>query len=157
MGYLKTADNDPLPLPTAPEFVVYMKRRATWGDTSAAQAAMIHEGMVSSATRSQAMNGAAPDEAAQVAEVISEAETDAYMQTLVARMVVSWNLTDEHGQPLPISRATVGLLEPEDGEFLAGEAQKRRGGRPAEQQGPFKRPSGRRSTATTSSTPKPAG
>jgi hypothetical protein len=156
MGYLKPVETDPLALPSDKQWVVHMKKRANWGDTAAAQAAMVHEGMVAAATRNQALNGSGPaDEAAQVAEVISGAETDAYMQTLVARLIVTWNLTDEQGQPLHVSVDTVALLEPEDGEFLAEQAQKRRGGRPAAQQRPFKKPSGQRPTATPSSTPKP--
>ena len=161
MGYLKKLETDRLTLPSNPEYWVLMKRRAAWGDSSAAQSALVHASLseVAKAQQQSQANGSGIDpelQAKMVGDVISEVETDAYMQMLVCRLIVEWNLTDEEDRPLPITPQTVALIDPEDGEYLALEAQKRRGGRPAAQQRPFEKPSGQRSTATRSTTPKPS-
>jgi hypothetical protein len=154
MGYLKAVETDELRLPSDQAYWVRMKGRAAYGDSSAAQAAMIHTSLTGIAAANSQNGNKQLDEAETSAQVLSESETDAYMQKLVARLVVEWNLTDAQDRPLPISAASVALLNPEDGEFLALEAEKRRGGRPAAQQGPFAKRSGRRSTATKSRIPK---
>ena len=143
MGYLKVAEADQLSLPSDPTYWVRMKRLASWGDSSAAQGAMVKV----------APGGNGHKEA----EVLTEMELAAYLHTLVARMIVEWNLTDDQDRPLPISVQTVALIDPQDGDFLALEAQKRLGGRPAAQQTPFAKPSGRHSTDTKSAMKKPTG
>jgi hypothetical protein len=149
MGYLKTPESDQLTLPSDPAYWVRMKRRASWGDSSAAQSAMVK---VSPAALPANGNGADP-----TAEILNEVELAAYLHTLVARSLVEWNITDDQERPVPINVKTVALLDPQDGDFLALEAQKRLGGRSAAQQGPFKKPSGRQSTAIKSETPKSSG
>jgi len=141
MGYLKTPGSDQLTLPSDPAYWVRMKQRASWGDSSAAQSAMVKLAPTQGGTNG---NGAAP------MEVLNEVELKAYLHTLVVRLVVDWNLTDDQDRPLPISLETVGQLNPEDGDFLALEAQKRLGGRPAAQQVPFENPSGQHSTGMQS-------
>ena len=73
--------------------------------------------------------------------VLTESESQAYFSTLLERMIVEWNLDDEQGRILPITRETLDELEAEDGDFLVKEAQARLKGRPPAEEGPFEKPS----------------
>jgi hypothetical protein len=148
MGYLKTPETDQLTLPSDSAYWVRIKKRASWGDSSAAQSAMVKLAPAPSPVNG---NGSA------AMEMLNEVELSAYLHTLVARLVVDWNLTDEQERPLPITLQTVSQLAPEDGDFLALEAQKRLGGRPAAQQAPFGNISGPPSTASRTSARKSSG
>jgi hypothetical protein len=139
MPYLKSASNETvrLDLPSGDgEFWVEMKRRASYGDQLAAQAAVVKI------------------ETNAVGQTVTEQslDTSAYVRTLVAKLIVDWNLDDESGQKLPITPESVDMLEPRDGDFLATEANKRVGGRADEKQGPFGNISGLPSTGTQSKT-----
>ena len=135
MGYQKPIEIDELPLPSDNAYVVRMKRRASFGDQRAAQSAMIK------------VNG-------QTGQV-SDPEYSAYIGALLPRLIVSWNLTDENDQPLPVTAASLDLLEAEDGRFLVSEATKRTGSGGVAQSGPFATPSATASEATPSPTPTP--
>jgi hypothetical protein len=143
MSYLKadSQDTDKLRLPSDPdgEFYALMKKRAAYGDQLAAQSAVVQ------VLADSGQNGQ---------PVTPDVDTAAYARTLITRLVVEWNLTDEAEQPLPITIENVERLYPEDGEFLATEAAKRVGQRTAEKQLPFKNGSGRPSTATPSAIQK---
>lgn len=141
MGYYKPAATDLLKLPTNPDYWVQMKRRATWGDDQAANAAMVNMSIEITG------NGSAP-------APISEMELAAHGRTLVRRLVVEWNLTDENDKPVAITDEALDLLEAEDGQFLLAEAQKRLKVRPKEQESPFETRSSQGSGGTRSSTPK---
>lgn len=121
MGYLQPVETDTLPLPSDPEFTVTMKRVATYGDQLEAQTAMLQ------------VDGARG--------TISKMEWAAYIRALTARLIVSWNLTDENGAPLPITTGSIDRLHQEDGEFLSLEAQKRLKIRKPEEDRPFVMPS----------------
>lgn len=140
MPYLKSGagETDRLTLPSDGEFWVAMKKRAAYGDQLAAQAAV-----VKIETNG---NGQAVTE--------PNLDTSAYVRTLMAKLIVDWNLDDEQGQKLPITPATVEMLDPQDGDFLAQEANKRVGGRPDGKQVPFENVSGPHLTVTTSRTKK---
>jgi hypothetical protein len=105
-GYIKPTEIDTLQLPSDAAFEIHMKRTATHGDLTAARSAML-----------KVENTAAG--------VITHGEWGAYIHTLVRRLIVNWNLTDESGQPLPITEANLENLKADDGDFLATEAQKR--------------------------------
>src|SRR5207249_1926081 len=111
--------------------------KATFGDGEAAKSSMIKISRV-------APNGHAP----KATDVVTEAEISAYNTVLISRLVVEWNITDQAEKVIPITPAMVELLEPEDGDFLAAEATKRLGRRPEEEEVPFGKRSGRRSTGT---------
>jgi hypothetical protein len=118
-----------------------MKRRVSYGDKTAAQEAMLKISNLDASKlhgrrREQAMIDPQTGRA-----MITEFETMAYMLTLLQRLIVAWNYTDELGQPLPINRANLELLDADDGEFLQTEARARMGGRPVDQQGPTSTPS----------------
>lgn len=104
--YLKPTETDTLHLPSDSAFEVRMKALATFGDTNAAQSAMLK------------IDSANPG-------AISEMEWGAYVKALTVSMIVEWNLTDDNGAPLPITGANLDDLKPEDGQFLATEAHKR--------------------------------
>ncbi len=150
MGYLSAAETDELKLPSNPEFWVRMKRRASYGDNRAAQSAMLQ---VSAAPQQpqqpngQQLNGNAP-------QMVTDVEIGEYLGTLTVRLIVEWNITDVEGKLLPITLPNLDRLDPEDGDFLSAEAQKRVGGRAPEQQAPFGKPSGPPATATPPRTKK---
>jgi len=144
MGYLKPSETDQLFLPSNPpeepeKFWVRMKKKAEYGDSRAAQNAMMRV--------NQGSNG-------RSGQMVTEFEVGAFIGTLTVQLLTEWNLTDENDRVLPITVDNLDRLADEDGEFLSDEAQKRKAGRAAEQQAPFERPSGRPSTATRSKTPK---
>ncbi len=143
MGYLRAQEVDQLFLPSSPgnEFWVKMKKKVAYGDSRAAQSALMKF--------SQGQNGNA-------GSVVTDMEVGRYIGTLTVQLIVEWNLTDEQDRPLPISVESLDLLPDEDGEFLAQEAQKRKAAaaRPEEQQGPFPTPSDKPSVASRSRTPK---
>ncbi len=146
MGYLSAAETDELKLPSNPDgaFWVRMKKRAQYGDNRAAQSAMLQ---ISPGGPQSNGNGGAP-------QMVTDVEIGAYLGTLAVRLIVEWNLTDEAENPLPITLENLDRLDPEDGDFLATEAQKRVGGRTPEKQVPFGTPSTQPSTGTKSKTPK---
>lgn len=133
MSYLKQAETDQLTLPSDPAYWVKLKTKATYGDILAAQSAMLQI--------TQGSNGSS-------GQITTEMEWAAYMRILSLRMITEWNLTDAQNQVLPLSEASLDLLDPEDGNFLATEVQKRSGRREPAQQIPFVKRSARRSTAT---------
>lgn len=144
MGYLTAPETDELRLPSNDTYWVRMKKRAQYGDNRAAQSAMLQ---FSTGGPQSNGNGASP-------QMVTDVEVGAYMGTLAVRLITAWNLTDEAENPLPITLDNLDRLDPEDGEFLATEAQKRVGGRAPEKQAPFQKPSGQRLTDTKSKTPK---
>ena len=128
MAYLKAIEIDTLTLPSAPEYWVKIKRRATYGDQVAAQSAMLKVDTASAA--------------------LSDIEWGSYIRSLTAAMVVEWNLTDEQDRALPITAESIDRLEPEDGQFLAAEITKRAALRSPERERPFDSPSSQPSTDT---------
>lgn len=129
--YLQPVETDQLTLPSSAEFHVVMKRRASYGDQLAAQTAMIQVD-------------------SPVAGAVPQARMDwaAYMRALTVRLIISWDLSDENGHPLPVTAANIDHLTKEDGEFLAAEAQIRLGLRKQEDERDFAQPSSESSAAT---------
>ena len=121
MPYLKPAETDTVTLPSDPAYTVVLKRRATFGDQRAAQAAMV------------SIDVNKPSEA--------KADVSPFISTLLQRLIVSWNVDGEDGQLLPINAATIDLLDPIDGQFLAAEAAKRSALRTPERERDFATPS----------------
>lgn len=143
MPYLRDSEIDTLKLPSAPDtYWVRMKKRARYGDFLAAQGELLRV--------SQGQNGNA-------GQLQTDIEISAFLSTLTVRLITEWNLDDQNGNPLPVGLETLALLETEDGQFLAQEAQARLGQRSEERQAPFEKPSGLVSTGTTSKTRKPSG
>jgi len=144
MPQLRGPGVDRLVLPSDPQAWVDMKLRASYGDRTAAQ-----EAMVNVSVRQAGANGRSQGRRNQMVtidqgsgqQLLTEFETQAYFLTLLQRLIVDWNFTDEFGAPLPINRANLELLDAEDGDFLEAEAKARIGGRPVDQQGPSKTPS----------------
>ena len=120
--YLQPVETDLLTLPSSSEFTVRMKRVASYGDQLAAQSAMLQV--------DQGVTG-----------TITKMEWAAYIRALTVRLITEWNLSDENGGPMPISASSLDRLRPEDGDFLAAEAQKRLKLRKPEQELPFATPS----------------
>lgn len=123
MGYIKAVEADILVLPSDPQYVVRMKKWASYGDVEGARAAMLKL-------------AAGQDPAS------AELKWQAYIQTLVVSLIVDWNLTDEAEHPLPVTVETLALLDPIDGDLLAKEAQRRTGVRSQTEEIPFAKPSG---------------
>lgn len=84
----------------------------------------------------------------------SERRTHAYVLARTVAMIVSWDLEDEAGQPLPIVPQSLVRLSKEAGGFLATQARIRFEGRPEEEERPFESPSPRPSPAARPTTPK---
>ena len=120
--YLQPVETDTFPLPSSPEFHVTMKRRASYGDQLDAQSAMLHV--------DQGFGG-----------TVTKMEWAAYIRALTVKLIVSWDLSDENGAPLPITAGSLDRLNQEDGEFLALEAQKRLKLRQPDSQSNFSQPS----------------
>jgi hypothetical protein len=143
MPQLRAPGVDRLALPSDPEAWVEMKHRASYGDKTAAQEAMVNVS-VRQAGQGRS-NGKKRNQMVVVAEdgreLLNEFETQAYMLTLLQRLITAWNFTDERGETLAINRTNLELLDAEDGDFLEREAKIRIGGRPVDQQGPSKTPS----------------
>jgi hypothetical protein len=156
MPYLKAAEVERLTLPSDPEYWVELKCTATYADRKAAQTAMLEMAPVDVANLT-------PDEARLVTNVdqasgrgvLTRVQVAAYDATLLLRLLVRWNLTDENGQELPITQDSINRLAGEDGEFLEIEARKRLRGRTQEQEGPFDTRSLPPSTGSRSSTRRP--
>ena len=121
MGYTRPLETDTLALPSGPEYTVTLKQKASFGDQRAAQSAMLK---VSAATGE-----------------VSDPEWGAYLGVLLSRMIVSWSLTDENDQPLPVTVENIDRLEPEDGQFLAAEVSTRAALRGDARERPFGKPS----------------
>lgn len=125
MGYF-TTEVDVLALPSGAEHQVTIKRRVKGGDHSEAlRACLDHEG--TDASRFQI-----------------------YAKALMPLAIVSWNLTDEAGAPVPVTAESVANLEREDFEFLRDEIVNRASTRPEKDEAPFVSGSGQRSRAMTS-------
>lgn len=142
MGYLAARETDQLWLPSAPDtYWVRMKKRVEYGDSRAAQTALLKV-------------SAKEDGSGEVATAL---EVGAFIGTLTVCLITEWNVTDENDQVLPITVDNLDRLSAEDGEFLAAEAQRRKAGGKPEDRGPFPASpnnSGQRSTATKSKTLK---
>lgn len=136
MAYLKTPETDTLTLPSDSAYSVVMKRRATFGDQRAAQSAMVQFSVDDPGNPS--------------------AEVGPYIQTLLLRLIVSWNLTDANDHPLPITAEALDEIDPVDGQFLAAEAGKRAALRKVVQERPFANPSTAPSSDTPSAIPEPS-
>jgi hypothetical protein len=79
--------------------------------------------------------------------------THAYVLARTVAMIVAWDLTDEGGQPLPVTPESLKGLSVPVGGFLALEARKRFEGRSEEEERPFARPSPELSEAEVPATP----
>ena len=66
-------------------------------------------------------------------------------------LVTSWNLTDEHGTPLPITAESIRALDRKDGDFLVSTAGTWMEGRSTEEEAPFENGSGPSSKASRKS------
>lgn len=125
MPYVKSAETDTLTLPSDPHYHVEMKKRPTYGDKLAMQKAMMQMQPVDLATvdASQAPYVEADEETGK--GMLTKVELDSYLKSLLERLIVSWNLDAPNGEVMPITAETIELLEPEDGDFLMAEAQRR--------------------------------
>lgn len=155
MPQLRAPGVDRLTLPSDPEAWVEMKTFATFGDKTAAQEAMVNVTAMQPGMPS-ARNGRKGKKGQMVLsgggqQFLTEYEVSAYFMALLERVIVNWNFTDEHGNALPITREHLEMLDAVDGEFLHDEAERRLGGRPADQQGPSKTPSSLLSPAVAAS------
>jgi len=125
MSYLKATATERLQLPSDPDYWVEMKLKASHGDASHAQRAMAQVTSVD-------LMAVDPRKAAQVVPdedkergVLTEIDIAAYSHALLERLIVDWNLTDLDERKLPITAASMELLDQEDGEYLSKEARKR--------------------------------
>lgn len=142
MPYKKRGAPSRLNLPSDPDYWVVMKARPSFGDKSAAQSAMVDITQVADEkTVPKAKRKKLVVDKATGAGVLTEVETQAYFSTLLSRLIIEWNLTDERDKVLPITVEAIDELEPEDGDFLVKEAQERLKGRPVTEEGPFEKPS----------------
>jgi hypothetical protein len=141
MPQLRDYGTDRLVLPSDPEAWVDMKRRASYGDKAAAQDSMMKISHVDASKLNGKRREQAMIDQQSGRAMVTDFETMAYMMTLLQRLIVAWNYTDELGHALPINRANLELLDGEDGEFLQTEARGRIGGRSTDQQGPTSTPS----------------
>jgi hypothetical protein len=156
MPVLRDHGTERLTLPSDREAWVEMKRRASYGDKAAAQDAIVKVTQVHASKLTDAKREVAVIDPQSGRAMLTEFETSAYMMTLLERVIVAWNFTDDLGRTLPITRANLEMLDADDGDYLQAEASKRIGGRPADQQVPTKTPSSRSSLAVvgTPRTPK---
>ena len=137
MGYVKPQQVDTLTLPSDPSYFVKMKARFDWGD----------RGKITDALVKFDLGGAAPG-----AANLSAVEISTGNRAMVLALITEWNLTGEDEKPLPLTLDSIGLLDPEDGDFLLKEALKRTQAAPlviADSIPPSSQPS----TDTPSSTP----
>jgi hypothetical protein len=139
MPQLKSSGTDRLILPSDPEAWVEMKSKASWGDKTAAQNAMMKISQVDLAQVDPAKAHLIEADMESGRGVLTEIETGAFFGTLLERLIVAWNFTDENDHPLPVSIENLEMLEAEDGDFLMAEARKRLGQRPKVIEGPFER------------------
>lgn len=129
MPYAKPIETDTLSLPSDESYTVTLKRRASFGDQRRAQAAMMHVDPLTG--------------------TMSEPQWDSYIATLLVRLIVSWTITDENNQPMPVTVENLDRLSPEDGQFLIAEATRRAALRSEAEQRPFVSNSSQPSTETT--------
>jgi hypothetical protein len=151
MPYIKQAGTDRLTLPSAPDYYVLMKSKATYADKLASQKAMMQVSQVDLATLDPAKAHLVEADMESGRGVLTEIEIDAFFKTLLERLIVSWNIDGEDGEVLPITQETIGQLDPDDGDFLTAAARKRLGGRPSAADRPFVMPSPPPSLVTKSS------
>lgn len=137
MGYLKPQDTDLHKLPSNPEYWVRLRLRAPWGVHNVSHSAMLNV----TATSGENNGNGEPN-----AKVITKAEWSAYIQALVRGFITEWNLTDENDKPLPITDASLELLDEDDGAFLSDIVQERSKLRPKGKNGTFVPPSRRQSS-----------
>lgn len=143
-GYLVNGHHDPpLEIPGTDGKTVVFKSAASYGDDLQCEIARAQQG---------APEGMPLTEADQLR--YGHARIRAYVLARTVAMIVSWELTDAEGRPLPIAPAALESLIPAAGNFLASEARIRFEGRPAEREDPFERPSPEPSEADTARTPK---
>lgn len=140
MGYVKPQDTDLLKLPSDPSYWVRFRKKVLWGVRTDSQGSMVSV----AATPKKPVKGQ-PD-AEPEAEMITKAEWSAYIRTLVLGFISEWNLTDENDEPLPITLENLAMLEDEDGQYLASEAQARSKLRSVKADGPLGRRSRRQSS-----------
>jgi hypothetical protein len=142
MSYLVNGHHESIPIPGTDRTVTF-KSIASYGEE-------LHVSMTAE------VHGAPAD------VVLSEAEQrlyrkrriEAYVLARTAVMIVSWDLLDAAGQPLPVTpESLVGLTSPVGG-FLAGEARRRFEARPEVEERPFERDSPPPSEAAARETPK---
>lgn len=125
MGYF-TSQTDTLALPSNPEFTVTVKRRVKGGDYSDALSRSLDGGR----------------------EGVSQVQ--AMVRALMEVGIVSWTLTDDDDNIVPVTSEAIGQLEREDYEFLRDEIGKRSALRPEKDEIPFGNGSGSSSRATKS-------
>jgi hypothetical protein len=126
LGYFVSA-TDTLTLPSNADFNVTVKRRIKGGDHSDAMRLALEAADSSIPSRMQTFG-----------------------RSLLGVAIISWNLTDENEQPVPVSDQAIGELERVDYEFLSAEVGKRAALRTEEAEAPFVSGSGSTSKATKS-------
>lgn len=125
MPYVRANETDTLTLPSNSAYHVVMKKRASYGDRLAMQKAMLQISQVDLASVEPSKVHLVEADVETGKGVMTEIEIDGYMRSLLVRLIVSWNLDGEDGEIMPITQETIELLEPEDGDFLNKEAQRR--------------------------------
>lgn len=143
MAYIKKSEGERLSLPSDSNYYVVLKSRRTWQDEGLLQEVMLDRQAVKqvqqAAIRANAAGHELEMDAEDEANLLSDDLITRGKRALVYSWLASWNVDDENGAPLPLTLENVGLLVPEDGEFIANEIAKRsRGGVP---EGPFVQPS----------------
>ena len=121
-AYKHAQESDSLPLPSQPDCIVEFKRRANYGDYSAAVMAAFR---------------LIPDKQDQPIDWYN-----AYVEGAVPELILSWNLEDEDGRPLPITMDTVRSLSRIDGDFIITQVGSRLRGRPEPEEVVFAKGSG---------------
>jgi hypothetical protein len=143
-GYLVNGVTEPpLEIPGTGGRTVVFKSAASYGDDLQCEIARAQQG---------APDGMPLTEAEQLR--YGQARIRAYVLARTVVMIVSWDLTDDDGKPLPVTPVTLESLIPEAGNFLATEARLRFDGRPQEREDPFEKPSSELSEAATPKTPR---
>jgi len=126
--YQKAAETAEYSLPSDPECKVVMFTRVPYGVKKAANAAMLDM------TFGRGAEGNGKAATSEDVEMVTKAEVELYLDTLLLGSIVSWNLADELGKALPITIETINSLKEEDGDFLEERAKAAIARRPVEQQ-----------------------
>lgn len=146
MPYLRPQETDLIKLPSNPEYWVRLRLRARWGVRTVAQGKMLKISTKQPEPGQKPRGIITNGEDGQQVEMVSEAEWDGYIRSLVFGFITEWNLTDEQDQPLALTEENMSALEDEDGQYLAALVQERARPRSKQKERNFEPPSLRQSS-----------
>lgn len=137
MPYVGVVKTDRLVLPSNPDYWVEMKARPTYGDRQAAQKAMLRVSQVDLASVPPEKMASVEADPESGRGVLTEIEVNAFFETYLTHLITDWNLDLANGERLPITTASLALLDDQDGDFLMAQARLRLAKRPRVVEGPF--------------------